>query len=106
MKSPTKLIEPVIIENKWWEQYEELNSYLFTHENSARGKGCSEIYYLSDDEKLVPVKNYSKSDEYSVFGYTLNPPLFPSYLNGDIQYVGIMFENVETFEKVWFHFCR
>jgi hypothetical protein len=101
---PTKLIEPVIEENKWWEKYEELNSSLFTSENSARRMGCPEIYRLSDDEELIPIKYYE--DKYSIVGYTLNPPLFPRSIDDDIQYIGIMFESTETFEKVWFHFCR
>lgn len=101
---PTKLIEPIIPDNNWWEQYEEINSSLFTHENSARRMGCPEIYRLSDDNKLVPVK-WSGSEKFSVFGYTLNPPLFDYRYNIE-EYVGIMFENTETFEKVWFHFFK
>ena len=101
---PTKLIVPIITENKWWEQYEEINSSFFTNENSARRMGCPEIYYLSDDEKLVPVKYFD--GKYTIVGYNLNPPLFHHSISDDIQYVGIMFENTETFEKVWFHFCR
>ena len=108
MKIPTKLIEPIIIENKWWEQYEELNSCDFTNDNSARSLRYPEIYWLSDDYKLLPVKYIN--DKYRILGFTLNPPFNPT-INSDpnlleIEYVAIMFENEETFEKVWFHFCK
>ena len=104
---PNKLIEPIIVENKWWEQYEELNSEFFTYENSARKLGYQEIYRLSDDYKLIPVKYCD--DTYNILGYTLNPPFNRTgycILDGPEKYVAIMFENTKTFKKVWFHFCK
>ena len=102
VKIPTKLVEPIITENKWWEQYDELNSCDFTYKNSARYLRIPEIYKLSDDDILIPMKYIN--DEYNILGYTLNPPIDENRTPND--YVAIMFENTKNFEKVWFHFCR
>ena len=106
MNLPTKLIEPIIVENNWWEKYEELNSCLFTNENSARSLRYPEIYRLDDDERLIPMKY--NTDKFKILGYTLNPPFNPPSreYNDGLEYVSIMFENEKTFEKVWFHYCR
>lgn len=99
---PTKLIEPDFskIENvKWYEQYSQLNSVLFTCQNSAKMMGEPYLYEIADG-KLKPIRfvEYS-ANEYEILGYTLNPPVAAPY-----EYVAIMFENIKTFEKVWFHY--
>jgi hypothetical protein len=99
---PTKLIEPDFskIENyKWYEQYPQLNSVLFTYQNSAKMMGEPYLFYFKDG-KLRPIRFIeSAANEYEILGYTLNPPVTAPY-----DYVAIMFEHKLTFEKVWFHF--
>ena len=102
MNLPTKLRNPTIIENKWWEQYEELNSCDFTHDNSARSLNFPEIYWLSDDYKLLPSKYFT--GKFNILGYTLYPPFYNN--RKEEEYIAIMFEDSKTFEKVWFHFCK
>jgi hypothetical protein len=99
---PTKLIEPDFskIENiKWYEQYQQLNSALFTYQNSAKMMGEPYLFEIKDG-KLKAIRFIEQSaNEYAILGYTLNPPVAAPY-----EYVAIMFENNKTFEKVWFHY--
>lgn len=99
---PTKLIEPdfsKIEKVKWYEQYPQLNSALFTYQNSAKMM-CEPYLYDIKDSELQPIRfvEYS-ANEYEILGYTLNPPIPARY-----EYVAIMFEHKKTFEKVWFHY--
>lgn len=90
-----------IPENKWYEQYPLLPSSKFTIKNSGRYLHEIEVFHEMDD-KLVPNKYLLHlSSKLRILGYTLNAPISAKF-----KYVAIMFENIETFDVHWFHYCR
>ena len=88
---------------KWYEKYQKINSSLFTWENSGQRLGDAPPYHCKRDENLYTQDiegKYGMDKIYRIVGYTENPP-FPAK---EYQSVAIMFERLDTFEKIWWHY--
>lgn len=87
----------------WYEQYKKLNSALFTHDNSARGEVPPFVDIRDDDLNTIGMKGmYGMDQIWGVVGYTESVP-FPAR---GYEAIGIMFEDLATFEKKWWHYPK
>jgi len=87
---------------KWFEKYAELPSILFTFENSGNRLGDSPPYRSRRDDNFNVVDivgEYGMSQIYKILGYTESPPFKARYPS-----VAIMFEDLGTFGKIWWHY--
>jgi len=87
----------------WYNKYKKLNRILFTWENSGRRDGTGPPFYCVRDKDFntVDIKGICGIDQvYKVVGYTETPPFSPC----GYPSIGIMFEDLQTFEKVWWHY--
>jgi len=89
---------------QWYEKYEKLTSALFTLENSGRKIGEAPPYHAkrNADYDIEDIEGlYGMNQVFKIVGYTLDPP-FP------VRYpaVAIMFEDQQTFEKIWWHYLK
>lgn len=93
------------MKRRWYEKYEELNSAMFTWENSGQRLGSAPPYRSRRDEHFNTTDIYGEfglDKMYKIVGYTENPPFdangYPS--------VAIMFEEQTEFFKIWWHYER
>lgn len=91
--------------SKWYEQFDEISSALFSWENSGQRLGNAPPYIdiMDDDSFMVGIKPYVGMDQlFRVVGYTEDPPFPPRGYVG----IGIMFEDTTSFEKTWWHYSK
>ncbi len=87
---------------KWYKKYTELPSTLFTYENSGQRWGDALPYRSRRDDNfdvIDIVGDYGMNQLYKILGYTESPPFPAPY-----PYVAIMFEESDTFKKIWWHY--
>ena len=100
-----KLIVPVPDKkksDKWYEKYEKLNSSLFSWENSGQRAEAAPPYHAKMNEHFDTIDiegKYGMDQVYKLLGYTENPPFPTKYPS-----VAIMFEDLHTHEKIWWHY--
>lgn len=87
---------------KWYEKYEKLNSILFTYDNSGKKLNFPPPYKSRRNKEYDTIDiegKYGMNKLYRILGYSEELPFYGNY-----PCVGIMFENLYNFEKIWWHY--
>jgi len=88
----------------WYKKYKELNSMLFTYDNSGKKFNLPPPYKnrRNKDFDTIDIEGlYGMDQLYRIIGYTETPPFTTSY-----PCVAIMFEDLHTFKQIWWHYER